>query len=130
MQSPLTRVPDISRPDAIEARNFNLLVDAYLKGKNPNLKNDIKEQLLKWIDNNKRMQILADERPEVREVLPLSDQLSKISILGMQALSPNKFHDDGWYKSATSMLDEAAKPKAECEIKVIEGIKKLVSATK
>ena len=58
------------------------------------------------------------------------DVESKISILGMQALSPNKFHDDGWYKSATSMLDEAAKPKAECEIKVIEGIKKLVSATK
>ena len=130
MQSPLTRVPDISRPDAIEARNFNLLVDAYLKEKNPNLKNDIKEQLLKWIDNNKRMQILADERPELREVLPLSEQLSKISILGMQALSPNKFHDDGWYKSATSMLDEAAKPRAECEIKVIEGIKKLVSATR
>jgi hypothetical protein len=39
-------------------------------------------------------------------------------------------HDADWQKSATSMLQEAAKPKAECEIKVIDGIMRLVSAAK
>ena len=130
MQSPLTRVPDIARPDAIVAREFNLLVDKYLKNKNANLKNDIKEQLLIWIDNSKKIKKLAEVKPEIREILPLSDDLSKISIIAMQALSPNKFHDASWHKSASSMLAEAAKPKAECELKVIEGISKLVSATK
>jgi hexosaminidase len=130
MQTPLTRVPDIARPDAIEARNFNLLVDKYLKNKDSNLKNEIKGYLLHWVDNHNRMKVLAKARPEIREILPLSEQLSKISVLGMQALSPNKFHDASWYSSTKSMLEEAAKPRAECEIKVVEGISKLVAATK
>ena len=74
------------------------------------------------------MKILAKKYPELKEVLPLSDDISKIAILGIQSLSSNKLHEGDWHRSANSMLEEAAKPKAECEIKVIEGITKLVSA--
>jgi hexosaminidase len=130
MQSPLTRVPDIARPDATEARNFNLLVEQYIKDGDNGIRDEVKALLLIWVENHKKIKILAKQYPEIKEVLPLSDDLSKIAIIGIQALSNSKLHDDDWHRSATSMLDEAAKPKAECEIKVIEGITKLVSNTK
>ena len=130
MQSPLTRVPDIARPDAIEARNFNLLVEQYIKEGDSGIGDEVKEQLLIWVENHKKIRILAKEYPEIKEVLPLSDDLSRIAILGIQSLSNNKLHDGDWFRSAKSMLEEAAKPKAECEVKVIEGIAKLVSAAK
>jgi hexosaminidase len=125
MQSPLTRVPDIAQPDASEARKFNLLVEQYIK--EGDTKDAIREQLFIWVENHKKMKILAKEYPELKEVLPLSDDLSRIAILGIQSLSANKLHDADWHKSAKSMLQEAAKPKAECEIKVIDGIAMLVS---
>ena len=130
MQSPLTRVPDIARPDAIEARNFNLLVEQYIKEGDSGIGDEVKEQLLIWVENHKKIRILAKKYPEIKEVLPLSDDLSRIAILGIQSLSNNKLHDGDWFRSAKSMLEEAAKPKAECEVKVIEGIAKLVSAAK
>jgi len=126
MQSPLTRVPDIARPDAIEARNFNLEVEQYLKEEDT--KDAIREQLFIWVENHKKMKIIAKMYPEIKEVLALSDDLAKVAILGIQSLSVNKLHDTDWRESAKSMLEQAAKPKAECEIKVIEGITKLVFA--
>jgi len=130
MQSPLTRVPDIARPDAIEARNFNLLVEQYINEGDSGIGDEVKEQLLIWIENHKKIKILAKQYPEIKEVLPLSDDLSRIAILGIQSLSNNKLHDEDWFRSAKSMLKETAKPKAECEVKVVESIAKLVSAAK
>jgi hexosaminidase len=128
MQTPLTRVPDIARPDATEARMFNLLVDKYLQGSEEVSKDDVKAQLLVWVENHKKMKIMATQHPEMKEVLPLSENLYKVAVLGVQSLSVNKLHDTDWLEQANSMLEEAAKPKAECELKVIEGITKLVMA--
>ena len=128
MQTPLTRVPDIARPDATKARMFNLLVDKYLQGSKEVSKDDVKAQLLVWVENHKKIKIMATQHPEIKEVLPLSDNLYKVAVLGVQSLSVNKLHDADWLEQANSMLEEAAKPKAECELKVIEGITKLVMA--
>ena len=107
---------------------FNLLVEQYIK--EGDTKDAIKSQLFIWVENHQKMKNLSMKYPEIKEVLPLSDDLSKIAILGIQSLSANKLHDADWQKSATSMIQEAAKPKAECEIKVIDGIMRLVSAAK
>lgn len=130
MHSPLTRVPDIARPDATEARSFNLLVGQYIKEPDGATKDAIKGQLFNWVQNHAKMKTLAKKYPEIKEILPLSDDLSKIAILGIQSLSTNKLLDADWLKQAKTMLAEAAKPKAECEIKVIEGIDGLVSAAR
>ncbi len=126
--TPLTRVPDIARPDAFAAMDFNELVDRYLQDQSQVLKKQIKEYLLTWVENHQRMKELAAAYPAVKEIMPLSEELSKIAILGMQALSSTKAHDASWHSSARSMLEAAAKPRAECELMVVEGISKIVSS--
>lgn len=128
--SPLTRIPDIAQPDAFAARHFNNLVDQYFSNHDAVLKDEIKSQLLLWIDNHKKLKVLATNNPQVRDILPLSDDLSGLAVLAMQGLSTKIIHDDAWIRSAEKMLQDAAKPKVECEIKVIEGIAKIVAKAK
>lgn len=128
--SPFTRWPDAAQPDAFKAMEFNKLVNDYVKNNDPGLKEEIKKQLLGWIENHKQMKALAKTYPLVREALPLSDDLARISVLGMQALSNNILHNADWKQKAQAMLKNAAEPKVECEIKVIKGITILVDNAK
>jgi len=125
--SPLTRVPDIAQPDAVIARNFNNLVERYLKDGNADLKKEVKAQLLIWVNNHKQLKMYALTNPQIREILPMSNDLSRISVIGIQAMSDSKSLDKTWKASAISMLKSASNPKVECEIKVVDGILKLVS---
>ena len=127
--SPLTRIPDIAQPDAFYALEFNTKVDKYLKDNEVALKQEIKDQLLFWVENHKKMKVLARENVQIREILSVSDDLSKISILGLQALSDNINHDQQWKKNADTMLKAVTEPK-ELEIKVVAGIQKLVVKAK
>ena len=125
---PLSRAPDIAAPDALPARKFNLLVDDYLKERDPAKEQLIKEYLLNWIDNDKNLKVLGRENYAVREFLPLSAELSKASVIGMQALSENVDHDADWKNKALNILAIAEKPHSECEIKVIAGLKLLLKS--
>ena len=62
--------------------------------------------------------------------MPLSAELSRASILGLQALSANVDHDNEWRNKALRSLENASKPLAECEIKVTLGIQRLVEEAK
>lgn len=123
---PLSRAPDIAPPDAIQARKFNLLVKAYVKTKDPSDKDEIKSYLMGWIENDKTMKQLAQTNYGVREFLPLSADLARVSVLGMQALSENVDHNTDWKSNAEKLLSNAEQPNAECEIKVITGLRLLV----
>jgi hexosaminidase len=123
---PLSRAPDIAAPDALPARQFNALIERYLKQRDPVLKDEVKGFLLGWIENDKELEILAEDNFAVREFLPLSSELARISILGMQALSENVDHDSDWREKAERTLEKASKPLAECELKVTSGIQRLV----
>ena len=127
---PMSRAPDIAAPDAIPARKFNLLVDNFLKTKDESLKNDIKEYLLGWIENDKQLKVLAKNNFAVREFLPLSADLARASVVAMQALSPNVDHDNAWRQNSMKIINRASEPISECEIKVITGIQKLIETTK
>ena len=128
--SPLTSIPDVAQPDAFYVLKFNSKVDNYLKGKDDDLEKEIKDQLLYWIENHKKMKALAENNSQIREILPVSDNLSKISILGMQALSEKIVHDPSWKKRADEMLTVAAEPRSEVELKVVDAIQKLVTKAK
>ena len=125
---PLSRPPDIAAPDAIPARKFNLLVAEYLAELDDGNKDLIKSQLLGWIENDKALKEQGRSNYAIREFLPLSTELARISVLGMQALSDNVDHDQNWQQKAARALENAAKPQAECEIKVLSGIRKLVES--
>ena len=125
---PLSRAPDIAAPDALPARKFNLLVKNYLDKPDPAIEDEIKSYLLGWIENDKNLKTLGRQNYAVREFLPLSSELARSSIIAMQALSENVNHDSDWRTKAIRTLDNAAEPVAECEIKVLEGIRNLVDS--
>lgn len=126
----LSRAPDIAQPDALKARDFNRLVTIYSKTGDSELKEQIKDQLLTWVEAYKSLKGLADKFPAVREMLPLGNDLSKLAVVGLQSLSPTVKHDTSWKKNAGSVIAVAERPKVECEIKIIPGIQELVSTAK
>jgi hexosaminidase len=128
--SSLTRIPDIAQPESFYASKFNLKVNEYAKSKDIALKKEIKDQLLFWVENHNKIKVLAQTNSQIREILPVSDDLSRISILGLQALSDNVSHDKSWKKSADEMLKLAAEPQIEIELKVVDGIRKLITNAK
>ena len=126
----LSRLPDIAQPDAFKAREFNLLIELYLEDRDPIIEREIKDQMLLWVENNKEMKRIAKFNAGLREALPLSSDLARISVVGLQAISSTITHDETWKNNALNTLEIAAKPKSECEIKVIQGIEILVNSTK
>jgi hexosaminidase len=126
----LSRLPDIAQPDAFKARIFNLLVAQYLEDPDPIIEREIKDQMLLWVENNKEFKRIAKSHAGLREALPLSADLARASVLGLQALSSTITHDDNWKNNALNTLELAAKPKSECEIRVIEAIEGLVKSAK
>ncbi len=126
--SPLTRVVDIARSDAFEAMDFNKLAGSYVANHDMTTKEELKALLLTWVENHKQMKTLARHYPAIAEVMPLSEDMWRLAILGLQAMSNTTVHDAEWRASAEKALNDAAMIKAECELKVVEGIRVLVEA--
>ena len=130
---PLTRLVDAARPDSAEGRRVATLTDDLLSSA-PRL--DTRREALgatftAWRATTGPLRRLADQRPSLREMRPLVDDLDAAAALGLEALS---FIEAGqsapvdWRDHALARLDEAAKPKGEVEIVVLGPLRQLVVA--
>ena len=72
------------------------------------------------------MKKAAKKNPALREVLPLSGDVARLAILGLQALSKTVGHTADWKETAMRSIELTKKPKAECDIKIIKAIEMLV----
>ena len=124
--SPYTRVADAARPESVVGREFNVLVDAYAQTSNEDLRDRLKDWLTIWYENNEKLSPTLRNIPALHEIIPLNKDLSSLSVIGLQALSPQKLHGEEWKSRADKVLKAASKPKAECLISIVRGIQKLV----
>lgn len=128
--SPFGRIVDAARPDARVARNFNMMVDTFLKNRtNAELFNQLRNSLKTWINNRKALEPIFEKVPALQEIKPLADDLAEISTLGLRALTSikaNRKVSSAWRKHALNQLKQASKPKGQVEIAVIKGISNLV----
>jgi hexosaminidase len=131
--SPLNRVIDAARPESTTARQFGNLVDALIAGHaDSEAKQEVRALLIRWRGNQSNLQLLQGQSFLLKEIVPLSQNLSAVATAGLQALD---YMDRGerapaaWATEQFASLEEAQKPKAQLLLMVVPSVQKLVEAS-
>ncbi len=150
--SPMTRLIDAVPSDAIAARKFRLAVVDYLnlweeqaesgqelKGRKrkkhfdrlagSEVSGTIISQLKKWENNAAELNPAIDNSPIIAEIKGLSANLTLVSIIGREAvqyLNQGKAAPAAWTSAKLAELEEAAKPVAELELRIVSAVEDLV----
>ena len=131
--SPLNRAIDAARPESATARHFGELVDALIAGRaSADSKQEIRSFLTRWRDNQANLQPLETQSFLLKEIVPLSRDLSAVATAGLQAMD---YVDRGdrapgaWAAQQFALLESAQKPKAQLLIMVVPAVQKLIEAS-
>lgn len=128
--TPLNRVVDAARPESETAREFSVLIDSFVSGANkPGIEAQIRARLTSWQQNDVAFEQMARESSMLAEVAPLSQQLSAISAVGLQAL---EYLDRGenaprdWEAQQLTLVQQAFQPKGQVVLMVAPAIQELI----
>jgi hexosaminidase len=128
-QTPLTRLVDAVSPESNAGREFNILAQQAIQ--DPNSRLELRMWLKRWRDNDMQLQPFLSSSSSLRELLPLSQNLSILGATGIEALdnieSGNLVTTDKRNQQLAAM-DEAAKPHAELFPVVVSGVRQLIAA--
>ncbi len=123
MLSPMTLLMDAANADPKEARIFRNLVRCYLDNQDNSKETEIRYYLTKWAENHAQIQKTAQKSPNIRPILSLSENLKRISHLGLKVLDGNEID----YPKALKMLHEARNDHSgRCDIQVVDAIERIV----
>jgi hexosaminidase len=120
-QTPLNRLVDSARPESETAREFAALVD----------RATMRLFLTHWRDNDAQLKPLLERSELLREDIPVSENLSRLAAIGLQALD---YLDRGerppevWLAQQRAFLETCKKPQAELRIAIVPSIEKLLNA--
>jgi hexosaminidase len=120
-ETPLNRLVDAARPESAEARRFSGLIDASAWA-------EVRQALTAWKDNQQTLAPLL-QSSILRELVPVSADLTQVASLGLEALDYVAKHQKpaaAWTASANQTLVEAKKPKAEVIIAIVDPVTRLV----
>ena len=130
--TPLNRLIDAARPESEQAREFRNLVDAYLAQPSPERAAQIRANLTVWKDNDAKLQPKIAQSFLMKELGPLSANLSSLSNIGLQALTyveQKQQAQDQWRAQSLQQITEASKPQADLLVMIAPAVQKLVEAT-
>ena len=127
---PLDRLIDAAHPESILARNFSEMVDALIAGRaDTATKQTVRNLLLRWQDNQGKLEALESQSFLWKEVAPLSQSLSALATIGLQALDyidQAEQPPDSWKTEQLTILENAQQQKAQLLLMVVAPIQKLV----
>jgi hexosaminidase len=131
--TPLNRLVDAVPLESSGARHFSDSVDQFLSSgcHDPALQTRLREQLTSWRDNDAKLQPLAQRSFLVKEVAPVSQDLSTLGSVGLAALdflTKGQPAPDDWKIQQLAALQQIAKPKAQLLIMTAPSVQKLVEA--
>jgi len=129
---PLDRPVDAVRPESASARRFAQIVDAFVSN-HAESGNDaeIKQWLTRWRNNSGELQGDGQQSFLMHEVVPLSQSLSALGAIGLQALDyleQGTRPPDAWKANQLARIVQAEKPQAQLLLPISPSIKKLVEA--
>jgi hexosaminidase len=131
--SPLNRVIDAARPESATARRFADLVDGLIAGRaDSDAKQEVRALLNRWRDNQTNLQPFETQSFLLKEIVPLSLDLSAVATSGLQALDyidRGERAPDAWATQQFALLEQAQKPKAQLLLMVAPSVQKLVEAS-
>jgi len=129
---PLNRLIDAARPESATARHFAAMVDALLSGHADSAtKQEIRIWLIHWQGDQVALQPLAAQSFLVREVIPLSQSLSQVASIGLQAmddLDRGEWPGDAGKAEQLAVLQQAQQQKAQLLLMIVPPVQKLVEA--
>jgi hexosaminidase len=130
---PLTRVVDAVRPESATARQFAESVDAFTAGTSkPGTEARVRSLLSRWRDNQVELQPIFEKSILLKEVAPISQNLSAVGAAGLAALD---YLDRGepapaaWVTQQMAMVEQAKRPQAQLLIVVAPAVEKLIQAS-
>jgi hexosaminidase len=130
---PLRRVVDAVRPESATARQFAESVDAFTAGTSkPGTEARVRTLLSRWRDNQVELQPIFEKSILLKEVAPISQNLSAVGAAGLAALD---YLDRGepapaaWVTQQMAMVEQAKRPQAQLLIVVAPAVEKLIQAS-
>ncbi|HTU34995.1 MAG TPA: beta-N-acetylhexosaminidase [Candidatus Acidoferrum sp.] len=132
--TPMNRLVDAAPPESESARDFTGSVDALIAGKfaDRRAENEVRNQLVLWRDNDAQLEPLIAKSAVLKELAPVSANLSALGAAGLEALD---FIDRGekppadWTTQTLAMIQKAQGPQADVFIAVAPAIQSLVNAS-
>jgi hexosaminidase len=131
--TPLNRLADAARPESTVGRHFSDLVETYLQNdqqKSP-AEAQIRGWLNQWQQNHAILQPLLDQSFLLAEDKPLSEDLSALAAVGLQALDAldkNQSLPDAWRTEQLAVVARSNSPRANLLLMVAPPIQKLIDA--
>ena len=131
--TPLNRLVDAARPESETARQFAELVDSMVAGKaQPATEGQIKALLVRWRDNDAKLQPQIDGSFLLKEDAPISKNLSALGATGLAALDyleRGERPPTTWVTEQLAFIEQTKKPQALLLLAVAPAVEKLVRAS-
>jgi hexosaminidase len=130
----LNRMVDVIVPESELGRRFSAEVNQFIASNFQDVKAEahIRESLTLWRDNDAQLQPLLQNSYLLKEVSPVSQNLSALGAAGLQALDyidKREGAPDSWRAQQIAMAQDAAKPSADLVLAVAPAVQKLVDAS-
>jgi hexosaminidase len=130
---PLNRVVDAVRPESATARQFADSVKELTAGSSkPGTEATVRKLLTRWRDNPVELQTRFEESLLLKEVAPISQNLSALGAAGLAALDyleRGEHAPADWVAQQLVVVEQAKKPQAQLLIMVVPSVEKLIQAS-
>jgi hexosaminidase len=133
-RGPLNRLVDIAQPESDQARHLRDAVQTYIGSgyKDQAAEGEIRTRLAAWRDNDAILHPLLEQSFLLKELAPLSEDLSALGAAGLLALdyldkstpSPNP-----WRAQQLALVERAKTPKADLLLMVVEPVQQLIEGS-
>ena len=132
--APLTRMIDAVYPESDTARHFGDLVQTFVQSgyKDEAAEAQIRMWLTTWRDNDARLHPLLAETFLLQEDVPLSQNLSALGTVGLQALDyldKAQAAPDSWKTQQLAMIEQAKTRQADLLLMVVAPVQQLLEAS-
>jgi hexosaminidase len=132
-RAPLNRLVDEANPESATARRFQAVVERYIKSRfqDREAETQIRTLLTEWRDNDASLHPTLERSFLLREVTPLSEELSTLGASGLTALDYVQKSEpvpQAWRTQQLAQFDLAKEPKADLLLAVVTPVRELVEA--
>jgi hexosaminidase len=127
--APYTRVMDAANADAKVAREFRKLVDEFIMNSAKDKIEKMEYWLSLWKENHQNLLKTIKISPILREIESLSQDLSKVGQIGLEALNyiaKSEKPAKEWFAESKRAIEAASVPRGQTELQVLSAIEKLI----
>jgi hexosaminidase len=133
-RAPLNRLVDIAQPESDQAWRFRDSVQTFISSgyKDQTAETEIRTSLTSWRDNDAKLRPLLEQSFLLKELAPLSEQLSALGASGLAALDyldKSAPSPDSWRAQQLAMAERAKAATADLLLMVVDPVQRLMEAS-